>query len=47
MEKSLIVPKKIERGDPLVLSGFVSYVKKVKTERGILRSKFPLTGLSV
>ena len=28
------VPKKIERGDPLVSSGFVGYVKKVKNERG-------------
>ena len=26
--------KKIERGDPLVSSGFVGYVKKVKNERG-------------
>ena len=28
--------KKIERGDPLVSSGFVGYVKKVKNERGTL-----------
>ena len=28
------MPKKIERGDPLVSSGFVGYVKKVKNERG-------------
>ena len=28
------MPKKIERGDPLVSSGFVGYVKKVKKERG-------------
>ena len=27
---------KIERGDPLVSSGFVGYVKKVKNERGNL-----------
>ena len=27
------MPKKIERGDPLVSSGFVGYVKKVKNER--------------
>ena len=33
-EKSLTMPKKIERGDPLVSSGFVGYVKKVKNERG-------------
>ena len=26
--------KRIERGDPLVSSGFVGYVKKVKNERG-------------
>ena len=31
--KSRTVPKKIERGDPLVFSGFVGYVKKVKNER--------------
>ena len=28
--------KKIERGDSLVSSGFVGYVKKVKNERGAL-----------
>ena len=28
--------KKMERGDPLVLSGFVGYVKIVKNERGAL-----------
>ena len=28
------MPKKIERGDPLVSSGFVGYVEKVKNERG-------------
>ena len=33
-EKSRIVPKKIERGDPSVSSGLVGYVKKVKNERG-------------
>ena len=33
-KKSRTVPKKIERGDPLVPSGFVGYVKKVKNERG-------------
>ena len=32
-EKSLIVPKKIQR-DPLGTPGFVGYVKKVKNERG-------------
>ena len=32
--KSRTMPKKIERGDPLVSSGFVGYVKKVKNERG-------------
>ena len=30
------MPKKIERGDPLVSSGFVGYVKKVKNEKGTL-----------
>ena len=34
--------KKIERGDPLVSSGFVGYVKKVKMKGGTLRTKFPL-----
>ena len=33
-QKSRTVPKKIEKGDPLVSSGFVGYVKKVKNERG-------------
>ena len=33
-KKIRTVPKKIERGDPLVSSGFVGYVKKVKNERG-------------
>ena len=28
------MPEKIERGDPLVSSGFVGYVKIVKNERG-------------
>ena len=35
------VLKKIERG-PLVSSGFVRYVKKVKNERGTLCTKFKL-----
>ena len=33
-KKSRTMPKKIERGDPLVSSGFLGYVKKVKNERG-------------
>ena len=33
-KKFRTVPKKIERGDPLVSYGFVGYVKKVKNERG-------------
>ena len=33
-KKSRTMPKKIERGDPLVSSGFVGYVKIVKNERG-------------
>ena len=36
---------KIEREDALVSSGFVGYVEKVKNDRGILCTKFPLTGL--
>ena len=39
--------KKIERGDPLVSSGFVGYVKKVKNERGTFRTKFPLAWLGM
>ena len=31
--------KKIERGDPLVSSGFVGYVKKIKNERGSFGDK--------
>ena len=38
-KKFRTVPKKIERGDPLVSSGFVGYVKN---ERGTLCTKFPL-----
>ena len=34
IRKNLIVPKKIERGDPLVSSGFVGYVKKLKMKGG-------------
>ena len=33
-KKSRTEPEKIERGDPLVSSGFVGYVKLVKNERG-------------
>ena len=33
-KKSRTMPKKIERGNPLVSSGFVGYLKKVKNERG-------------
>ena len=32
-EKSRTVPKKNRKGDPLVSSGFVGYVKKVRNER--------------
>ena len=39
--------EKIEMGDPLVSSGFVGYVKKVKNERGILCTKFALAGLGL
>ena len=34
--KNRTMPKKIERGDPLVSSAFVGYVKIVKNERGTL-----------
>ena len=33
-EKSRTMPKKIERGDTLVSSGFVGYVKNVKKKGG-------------
>ena len=33
-EKSRTMPKKNRKGGPLVSSGFVGYVKKVKNERG-------------
>ena len=33
-KKSRTVPKKIKMGDPLASASFVSYVKKVKNERG-------------
>ena len=44
--KSRTVPKKIE-GGPLVSSGFVGYVKKVKTKRETLCTKFALVGLGL
>ena len=46
-KKFRTVPKKIERGDPLVSSGFVGYVKKVKNERGTFCTKFPLAWLGL
>ena len=46
-KKSHSTEKKIERGDPLVSSGFVGYVKKVKNERGTLWTKFALAGLGL
>ena len=33
-KKSRPVPKKIQKGDPIVSSGFVSYVKNGINERG-------------
>ena len=33
--------------DPLVSSGFVCYIKKVKNERGTILHYFPLTGLGL
>ena len=35
-KKGRIVPKKTQRGDPIVSSGFVSYDKNGVTERGTL-----------
>ena len=45
-KKSSSVPK-IQKGDPIVLSGFVSYVKKGVNERGTLCTDldaFPFAG---
>ena len=39
--------KKNHRGDPLVSSGFVGYLEKVKNERGTLCTKFALAGLGL
>ena len=44
-EKSRTVPKKIERGDPLVSSGFVK--KRLKMKGGTLCTKFALAGLGL
>ena len=41
-EKSRTMPKKIQRGDRLVSSGSVGYLKKVKYERGTLWNNFTL-----
>ena len=46
-KKSRTVPKKNRKGDPLVSSGFVGYVKKSKNERGTLCTKFALAGLGL
>ena len=46
-KKSRTVPKKIQRGDPVVPSGFVSYVKNWVHERGTLCTNLdasPLAG---
>ena len=45
--KKLQNADKNRKGDPLVLSGFGGYAKKVKNERGTLLRYFPLTGLGV
>ena len=39
--------QKSRKGDPLVSSSFVGYVKKVKNERGTICTKFPLAGLGL
>ena len=44
-KKSRTVPKKIERGDSLVPSGFVGYLEKVKMKGGTFCTKFALAGL--
>ena len=36
------MPKKNQKGDPLVSSGFVGYLEKVKKERGNLWTEFAL-----
>ena len=41
------MPKKIRRGDPLVSSGFVAYVKIVKNERGDPLAPISLSGLGL
>ena len=46
-KKSLIAPKQIARGDPLISSGFVGYLEKVKKKRGNLWTKFALAGLGL
>ena len=40
-KKSLIAPKKIERGDSLVPSGFVGYLEKVKKKGGTFGLSLP------
>ena len=46
-EKKLAQSRTKWKGDPLVSSGFVGYVEKVKNERETLCTKFPLAGLSL
>ena len=46
-KKSRTVPKKIQKGDPLVSAGFVGFPEKVKNERWTLWTKFALTGLGL
>ena len=46
-EKSLTVPNKVQKENPLVSSGFVGYLEKVKNERGTLWTKFALAGLGL
>ena len=45
-KKSRTVPKKIERGNSLVPSGFVGYLEKVKNERGPFALSLPWPDLA-
>ena len=45
--KSLTVPKKIQRGDPLGTSGFVGFLEKVKNERGPSALSLPWPDLAL
>ena len=47
-KKSRTVPKKIQRGDRLGMTGFVGFLEKVKKMKGgTLWTPFPLAGLGL